>query len=312
MHFDTSLHQVIGKVFSHALGQSGDEDALPHFYATANFFEQVINLTGGWADFYLGINQTGRADDLLDDMVGALQFIGARGGAGIDGVAHVLLKLIESQRAVIHGRGEAEAVFNQGAFTRAVTVVHPPNLGDGHMGLVNDEQVITGEVINQRPGWGPGGALVQLAGVVFDAGAVTNFAEHFKVITTALFQALRFEQLALALELCQAFFQFLFDVDNGGFQAIFLGDVMLGGVNGDFGWLGQDFTRQGVDCHHAFNFIAKEGDPVGLLLFISGEDFKRIAAHAKRAGVEVKVIALILALNQLAEEGIAAVDGALL
>ena len=76
-----------------------------------------------------------------------LQFVGPRCGRGVDHLIDPLLELLEAQGAVVQCRWESEAVLHQRLLARAVAVVHPRKLGDGHMRFINEEQEVIGEVI---------------------------------------------------------------------------------------------------------------------------------------------------------------------
>jgi hypothetical protein len=54
------------------------------------------------------------------------------------------LELLEAQRPVVQGRGQAEAVLHQGFLARAVALVHAAELGNGDMALVDHQQGIIG------------------------------------------------------------------------------------------------------------------------------------------------------------------------
>ncbi len=171
----------------------------PRFDPLADLADQVVHLPFDRADFHLRVDQPGRADDLLDHLVGVLHLVRAGRGRGVDGVAHVLLEFVELERAVIQGGGQAEAVFHQRLLAGAVAVVHAADLRHGHVRFVEDQQVIAGQVIDQRPGGRASRALVQVARIVLDAGAVAHFAQHLQVVAGALLDALRFEQFVLLI-----------------------------------------------------------------------------------------------------------------
>ena len=89
---------------------------------------------------------------------GLVQFVVGRGGRDIDGLQALRLELLEGQRPVVQGRGQAEAIVDQGLLARAVAAVHGADLGDGDVALVDEEQGILGKVVEQggrrlaRPG----------------------------------------------------------------------------------------------------------------------------------------------------------------
>ena len=67
MHLDPHLGEIIGQLFGHALGQSGDQNssALPldRFF---DFDDQIRHLAGGRPDLNFRIEQAGRPDQLGD------------------------------------------------------------------------------------------------------------------------------------------------------------------------------------------------------------------------------------------------------
>ncbi len=83
---------------------------------------------------------------------------------------------------------------------------------------------------------------------------------------------------------------------------------MLGGVDIDLSRLAQDFPGHRINHQDALHLIPEEGDPVGDLVLVSREDLQRIAAHAEHAGLLLHVVALVLAVDQLAQERIPPVD----
>ena len=92
---------------------------------------------------FLGVNPVGVADLAVDE------FEGARCGADIDELAAALHEFGEFQRAVVEGAWQAEAVFDQDAFARAVALVHAADLRDGGVALVNEDQGRGGEEVEQ-------------------------------------------------------------------------------------------------------------------------------------------------------------------
>ena len=61
------LEQVVGQVLGHLLGQRRHERALVAVDAPADLVHQVVDLVAGLAHLDLGVDDPGRADDLLDD-----------------------------------------------------------------------------------------------------------------------------------------------------------------------------------------------------------------------------------------------------
>ena len=59
-------------------------------------------------------------------------------------------------------------------------------------------------------------------------------------------------------------------------------------------------AAQRVELGDLLHLVAEELDAHGALLLVGGEDLHGVAAHAEGAAVEVDVVALVLALHQLA------------
>jgi hypothetical protein len=101
-------------------------------------------------------------------------------------LAHAFFKLIELQRPVVQGAGQTKAVFHQGGLTRAVAVVHAAELANHDVALIQEHHRVFGHVVGQGAGRRTGRGTRQMAGVVLNAFAVADFAEHLQVKARAL------------------------------------------------------------------------------------------------------------------------------
>ena len=61
-----------------------------------------------------------------------------------------MLEFLESERAVVESARHAEAMRHQHLFARAVAVIHPVQLGNGLMALIQEHEGIVRQVIKQR------------------------------------------------------------------------------------------------------------------------------------------------------------------
>ena len=104
------------------------------------------------------------------------------------------------ERPVVERRRQAEAVVDQVLLARAVAAVHAAELRDGHVALVDDHQRVRRQIVDQRRRRLAGAAAGQVPRVVLDALAEAQLGQHLEVEARALLDALRLEQLALALE----------------------------------------------------------------------------------------------------------------
>ena len=230
---DADLGVVVGEVLGHALGEGGDEDALVDGGAGADLGEEVVDLALDGADFYLRVDEAGGADDLLDDDAGGFgEFVGAGRGGDVDDLAGAGLELLELERAVVHGGGEAESVVDEVLLAAAVAVPHAMELGDGDVGLVDEEEVVAGEVVEQGGRGLAGKAAGEVTRVVLDAVAVADGTDHLQVEAGALVDALRLDEAAFFFEVGFPFGEFGEDGGGGGGFALGLDDVVRLGIDG--------------------------------------------------------------------------------
>ena len=169
--------------------------------AVADLVDQVVDLALGRLDDHLGVDQPGRPDDLLDHVAADLgQLVVARGRGQVDRLADPVEELLPAQRPVVHRARQPEAVVDQVALAGHVAFVHPADLRDGDVRLVDDEQEVLGEVVEQAVRGRAAAAAVDVHRVVLDAGAGPDLAHHLDVVRRAHPQPLRLQQLALLLE----------------------------------------------------------------------------------------------------------------
>ena len=138
----------------------------------------------------------GRMSCSTTSPLGVLQLVRPRRRGDEQRLADPPLELRERERAVVERRRQPEPELDERLLARAVAVVHPAHLRDRHVRLVHDQQPVLWEVVEQRRRRLAGLAPRQVAGVVLDAVAVAELAEHVEVEHGALRQALRLEQLA--------------------------------------------------------------------------------------------------------------------
>ena len=79
LHADFAV--VLGEIFGHALGEGGYQHAFAFLDARADLVQQVVDLAFHRADFDWRIDQSGGADDLLDDDSGGFSQL-VRAGRG--------------------------------------------------------------------------------------------------------------------------------------------------------------------------------------------------------------------------------------
>ena len=129
------------------------------------------------------------------------ELVGAGRGGDVDGLVDAGLELLELEGAVVHGGGQAEAVVDEVLLAAAVAVPHAVDLGNGGVGLVDEEEEVAGEVVEQRGRGLAGQAAGEVARVVLDAVAVAHGLDHFEVEAGALVDALGLDHAAFGFEL---------------------------------------------------------------------------------------------------------------
>ena len=225
--------------------------------------EQVVDLALRRADDDLGVDQARRPHDLLDHRGRDLELVG-------DGVADRnttwLTRSTNSsnlQRAVVGRRRQPEAVLDELLLAAAVALVLAVELRDGHVALVDDQQVVVGEEVEQGVRRGAGAAAVDRRRVVLDAVAEADLLHHLEVVLRAHAQALGLEQLALLLEVPQPLGQLGLDAHDGGLHALVARHVVGGGVDPQVVEGADLLARGGVDLGDALDLVAEQLDAHG-------------------------------------------------
>ena len=112
---------------------------------------EIVDLALRRPDLDLGVDEARGPDDLLDDVRPAhAQLVGARGGAHVDDLPDALAELVEPQRPVVDRAREAEPELDERRLARQVALVHAVELTERDVRLVEDHQVVVGEVVEQR------------------------------------------------------------------------------------------------------------------------------------------------------------------
>src|SRR5215472_335211 len=142
--------EVFRKVFRHAFGQGGDQDALAFLGADANLFQQVIHLAFYGTDFYFRVHEAGRANHLLhDDAARASEFVRTRRRRNVNYLIHAVLEFLEGERAIVERGGHAEPIITERLFARAVPMKHAPDLWNGLVRFVDEKQIVLRNVIEK-------------------------------------------------------------------------------------------------------------------------------------------------------------------
>ena len=304
LHLDAALEQIIGQILGHLLGQRGHQRAFAARHAILDLGQQVVDLPLHRPHLDLGIDQAGRADDLLDHAVGQPQLVVARRGGQVHGLADAVQELRPFERPVVHGAGQAEPVFDQRALAAGVALVHRADLRHRDMRFVDDQQEIVREEIQQGVRRGARVTPVEMPRVVLHARAAADLGEHLQVVVRAHRQALRLQLLVLLAQLGHALVQLLADGPQRALHAFGTGHIVRGREDMRLGHVVDDVAGQRMQRGDAVDLVAEELDTHGQLL-VHRDDLHRVAAHAERAAGERDVVALVLHVHELAQQLVA-------
>ena len=294
------LEEIVREIFGHLLGQGGHQDTVALRHPLVDLLDQIVDLSLGGLDDDLGIDKSGRANDLLDDDVGVLEFERARCCRQEHHLTDPVHDLLELQRPVVGRRRETEAVVDQCCLPGLVSGELSAQLRHSLMTLVHDDEEVVREIIEQGEGWFAGLATVDLARIILDPVAVSELGHHLEVVLRAHPQTLCLEELPFLLELGQLLLQFVLDSRHGTLHPVFAGDVMGGREDDQLLELGDLLARDGIDHDDPFDLVAEEFDPHGGFV-IRGMDFDRVTPHAELAPDQIQVVALVLHVDEATE-----------
>ena len=307
LDLDPELLEVVRQVLGHLLGQRRDQGSLAALHAPADLLEQVVDLALGGTDRDLGVDDAGRADELLGDVaLAAFQLVRSGRRAHVDGLVDGRLELLERQRPVVERRRQAEAEVDEDLLARPVVLVHAHDLRDRHVRFVDDEQPVRREVVEQRPRPRSRLAASEVAGVVLDARAVPELAQHLEVERRALPQARGLEHPALRLELADPLLHLDLDVDDGLLELVGRRHEVGRRVDVRLLAFGQELAGERVELRDPLDLVAEELDADERLLR-RGLELERVAAHPEAGTGQGLVVALVLQVDEVAQDRVAPV-----
>src|SRR5271155_5453637 len=117
LHANARISQIVGQVLCHLLGQCRYEYPATSLDGLVDPRHQVVDLTLGGLQNDLRIDESGRADDLLDNVRRRLDLVGTRSRRDKDALRNPIDELFEPQRPVVHGGREAKAVLDEDILT---------------------------------------------------------------------------------------------------------------------------------------------------------------------------------------------------
>ena len=263
---------------------------------------QVVDLVARFAHLDLGVDNAGRADDLLDNPGRGTPLV----LAGRRGHEHHLRRdrqeLLERLGPVVDRAGQPEPVVDERLLPRPVALGHAADLGHGLMGLVDETNEVVGEVVEQAVRPLAGLAAVEDSRVVLDPRAEPELAEHLHVVLGALAQAMGLEQLALGLELRAPLVELAPDLGDRVVDHALADVVVRRRPDADVLEVVLDeLARQRVEVLEVLDLVTEHHDPERGL-GVRGEDLERLAADPERPARERGVVTRVLDRDQLPQD----------
>ena len=220
---------------------------------------------------------------------------------------HLAEELVEAERPVVERRREPEAVVDERLLARAVALVHAADLRHGLVRLVDEDDEVVGEVVDQRERVRARRPALEVARVVLDPVAEAELLHHLEVVLGALPDPVRLEHLPLRLEHAHLLGSSSARMSSTarsivGFEVTY----SVAGQIDEVVELREDLAGERVEVRDRLDLVAEERDPV------RGLDVRRlhlddVALHAEAAAAEHRVVADVLALDQLAQRLVAVV-----
>ena len=167
------------------------------------------------------------------------------------------------------------------------------------MAFVQEHDGVLGQVVGQRARRLARRRARQVPGVVLDAFAMADFAEHFQVKPGALLNALRLDQLALGDEELDALFQLHLDGFHRRQHTVARRHVMAAGIDREARNLLLYAPGQRVQQLQGIHLVVEQLNTYRQLAVLGRKHVDGLAAHTERAPAEVHVVALVLHADQL-------------
>ncbi len=149
------------------------------------------------------------------------------------------------------------------------------------MRFIDEEEKLFGKIIKKAGRGSARRPFAEMAGIVFDPFAKTNFADHFKIVISPLFDSLGLYKAVFFLEERDPLCKFLSDTSDCVIANTFRGHIVRSWKDRDFIQPFAHFTGDGIDFADSLDLIAEEFYAIGQLVFVSGNDFENISSSSE-------------------------------
>ena len=143
-----------------------------------------------------------------------------------------------------------------------------------------------------------------MAGVVFNAGTVTQFSQHFQIELGARLDPVRFHIFLVFQKEGHPLIQLALDILQRAAKFVFVHNEVDGGIHRIAVHLAQTLVGDGMQLFQAHDFVAEKLHPQAMFQ-ISGIDIHNVAPHAERSPFKGNVIAAVMGCHELLEQAVA-------
>ena len=294
---------IFRQFFRHSLGQGGHQDPFILLHPEPDLSQKIIHLILSSSNQNRRIDQPRGPDNLLYYCPPApFHFIFSRCSGNIDSLMDPILKLREIQGSIIKGGGEPESKLNQSLLPGTIPPRHPPDLGDGDMALIDKEQEIIREVIKQSGRRIARFSVVKMKRIILNPITEPDLLHHLQVIVGAHLQPLDLQQLSPLFKELQSSLQFHADISGRAFQIGFAADIMTPREDNRPAAFPRSYRTERINIGEPFNLIPPIFNPQDPVFLIGGKYLHHIPPNPKGTPVEIKIVSLILEVNQILEE----------
>ena len=174
------------------------------------------------------------------------------------------------------------------------------------MRLVHEDDEVVGEVVDKRERVRALRPPLEVARVVLDARAEAELLQHLEVVLRALPQPVRLEHLPLRVELRHLLLELGADLVHCPLDRRRRRDVLRRRPDDEVLERREHLAGERVEVRDRLHLVTEERDAVSRLR-IRGLHLHHVTLHPEAATAEHRVVADVLALDELAERGIAVV-----
>ena len=167
------------------------------------------------------------------------------------------------------------------------------------MALVDEHEVVLGEIVQQRGGRRARRAPLNHPGIILDAVAEADLRQHFQIIGRPLGNALGFDKLVVGAEEGHLIVTFPLNLHHCPLQ-FFLGrNIMAGGIDGHVVNIPLRNAGNGVNLADPVHLVPEKFHPDGTSRPVGGVDFQGVPPEAELVPGKVQIVPFIPDFRQL-------------